>query len=660
MGRYMICNRFCRLFFVFLFFCFIFVSVVAEDVVVGDDNEDLESVLGIESSGNNLEVSEVDSGNKISFGEGGGVSLEGKVFGGIESNNGYSGERSFIVVDNKGEIVEADFVVSEGGDFEFGANKFFASKGSRIFKRKDGMIQFLAQGGSELVSLPESSDMKILLTGEGLVLPDGRKMTGVLLFDGGDVILSSMDDLNGVEINGVGFTNFGDNDLTVSLEDEGMDGDFDIVVGEEVLRANSGAIVSFGVDNEIAKINENDHFAVKVVDGKFSLTNMVASGEIPILEFEGKSIIVDEDYMSFQVADGELLAPKNGLGISELDEFETRGGSTTSIFEGSSTSPIEMVLKDVDGKYIVKDVDGSEAKILISDYKEFAIVAPKAKEVVLANTYSESDLGRRITTGLLYNSIDLDSQEGWMESAKLFEKEMGFAISMSGVSGTGKVTKEHVRAVIDVFDKNPDLKEYVKQLNFYLGGSNYAFANPNDLSLNFNVGLLPSVEFLQSSGSTFPSIIVHEANHLWQDAFMEKTSSGYMEFLKDWNAASPYHAEDNNREYKKDPFKYGFVDSYGSTAYPNSIFRYEGGNQMMGKEDKTTFMEMNDARMAKNIVDSDIFRNKFFVAIKSYDGFAPMISSKRAAKVMDLAGYSDEQVKQFVYNKGDGSGRVGG
>lgn len=141
----------------------------------------------------NSEFEKISSGAILKLEkEGANIRINNTVFRNIKPSEG-----SLIELNEKGEVVSANFLVNEnGGNYIFGGTEFFAPAGSEVIF-ENGIITMNVPDGSRISKMPEMKDVgfndeKVSIIGKNVILPDGHVLNdGVLNYKNGKLFVDS-------------------------------------------------------------------------------------------------------------------------------------------------------------------------------------------------------------------------------------------------------------------------------------------------------------------------------------------------------------------------------------------------------------------------------------------------------------------------------------
>lgn len=289
---------------------------------------------------------------------------------------------AYIKLNDKAEIIEADFTTNEkGGAYVIGNDRVYVPPNSRLLY-KDGKVRIEAIENSEFKELPSLIDGKkqgneIYIEGKNIEFPNENVLQqGELVSKNGEIYLSSKyrSMIDNIEISLSRFVNSEENnDIRIFFDGEKHDIDNYLSLNsntkkiymnfnEKLFSAPENEInLEFKKDNPFIKIETNDFFSIES-DGSTDMELMIRNpdGKIPylkVVKFISKSpfgdIITDGDY-SFWLQRGSLNVVK--IGRSDENDVEIRYDTTPILVEFEDkklTGEGKVLLVDNNKGYII-------------------------------------------------------------------------------------------------------------------------------------------------------------------------------------------------------------------------------------------------------------------------------------------------------------------
>lgn len=315
-----------------------------------------------------------------------------------------------LKVNEKDELIEADFSTNEkGGTYVIGNDKISVPPNSKVIF-KNGQITITPPEGSKFevqpsLLKPGINGNVVRIQGINTELPDGSVIqSGTLSYRNGQAFIAPKEEavINGVEIKNV-FNERSkkamDKEYNVFFDGQKHEGNsyisFDMEKHSLILASpgdKSGQPVKFHAENPFVTIEKNDNFVIQTLSkSEIEIVNRESSGRIPKMTCKGK-FMLDEDDKSIQSTTDGKVNMKLSAGI---DPFKIGA-------KGTSTSPVELYALSPEGSSVLKTPDGTEQKLLVSNFKEGAIVPANIEEMPYEE-YEGTTLESKISTKITYN-----------------------------------------------------------------------------------------------------------------------------------------------------------------------------------------------------------------------------------------------------------------
>ncbi len=391
--------------------------------------------------GSGIEYTKSKQGGTLTFNEEDAIlTIKGNEFKNIQKESEPGDKlyiKSFINVDETGEIIKADFTTNdEGGAYVLGGAKFDVPPNSRV-EYLNGELKLSKD--AKLKEIPEN----IKLTGEGIKLPDNKIMSGTLNYrrEGRAFITEGETvSINNVEIKAEGYTG-------LYFDGERHKGEY-ISLGDKNLVASSKysePLIDFKENNPYIKIEGKDYVAIKMkrassdfpsdsdFPSEIEIQNRDDLGKIPLVTTKG-SFVIDEDHKSIITFNKKVC----------LDRYSP----ALNIKEESTTSPIELIISDVEGNM-------KNNKIFVDNFNRIAIVPENAEEFLAKSEGIDTKFSARVS----YNYPTDESIE------ILTGKKIGENINFHDMEkGNKDLVLGRLRNYYETLP--PETKESIKKLNF--------------------------------------------------------------------------------------------------------------------------------------------------------------------------------------------------
>ncbi len=542
----------------------IMILVVVMGLVFAENGEEIIKIGSLEIIGENIEHSSEGGLHEIIFNEN--SFIEVKTEGGdIKRYEDFFKGALFIFNEN-GELVEASFKATKSKNYYLAGYEFYVSENSNVLY-KNGKVNIGVPVRSEIKE-PVKIDLSVkdlefawsTFEGKPVVLSDGIEFIGVLRYDSKGLFFKENVKISGKEI-------FNSNENKIYLDFDGEEKNTDyayISIGKKDFimfssDEENAFAVNFPVGDEFARVEKNDHFAVKVIDGVVFLKNRVIDDDSllndkVILEEINGDAIIDNDYYTYKSIDGEVVG-KRGVGIKEI----------WGDFSKTSTVASEVLFKDKKGSLIIK----KDYKLLVSNFNEFLWVPFDAEEGDLEESYIGTNLLKKASVRLSYN----------YPSEESFEEQTGIELLFGFYENS--IKPEHIRLLKEFYDSlTEDVQKEMVGKTIKLTPERAAYGGT--MGINF-----PGRVFLSESQrwgrySYVFNIFDHEASHVWHyslgigpeslDVKDEKYEQG-QEFLKEIKEVQGVFNLDNIRFWSFEP-KFGFTYGYGTTNIYEYIATY--------------------------------------------------------------------------------------
>ncbi|MEK6897940.1 MAG: hypothetical protein AABX28_01130 [Nanoarchaeota archaeon] len=366
---------------------FLIVILIANIHFVFSEQADISSDLGfnegvvIISDLDMVGYEKTDSGATITF-KGGDITLNKNEFTNIKSQD-EAKLPSFIKLNEKGEIINAEFTVNEiGGNYIFGNTKFYAPPNSRVlFDEKTG-IQVKVEKDAEIKEMPTSLNnpgLKNYLTtiesakDGSFKLSNGVKVHGRLGFDkDGQAFMQFGDEGRPPSVNGVSISPTPiSSKIKINMFFDGQEHDGSYIsVNDQNLIFSLGKQEtaydrthlpiqiesSFNQNNPYIKVDASDTFAIGIgMESKIEIVNRDSQGLIPKITTNG-DFSVYEDSKEIRYKKGDLYMQ------SFRDDTRT-------------TSPVEITMNDKNGNLLF---NGN--RVFVDNFNRFVLSAPPDAE----------------------------------------------------------------------------------------------------------------------------------------------------------------------------------------------------------------------------------------------------------------------------------------
>jgi len=478
--------------------------------------------------GKEIELNKKNGISTISFtGENSYINVKGDLFKDVKA----SGEdtKAYLKLNEEGDIKEADITASKDTSFVFGEKRIDVKEGTRVFYQ-NGKITINGKEGEEVnlmdkvtdengdYSFSDSKNIKIL-DSEGRLSIEGNTIRGTDFQIGNlRVKAQSIADLGEVSIVPEGYLlgkkSIGewkgmnlitDKNVLLATSKNGLENyDSWILPDTKRLQAKGeGFEILFNEDNEWAKVDSNDNFAIRAgknfrmdLENRNIITNERLGGLIPKMSVSG-DFAINQDYKSIYTKNNKLMVKRDGtIFNSGADEYD-------------STSPIELLIKNSEGNF-------NQEKYIVSNFKGIATVPLEATEGISDERYANSIYQIRAKIDNRYNYPTIED----------FESISGKQVEFLGDELN---QPEYVRALIDIYKSNPKNSfEGTKTIKIFGGDSYENFQKERSASvtsLGFFIAEQDTIVLkgnpsfyqghLKTTGETLSQyeIIIHEAGH---------------------------------------------------------------------------------------------------------------------------------------------------
>jgi hypothetical protein len=391
-----------------------------------------------------VEFNQEEGYNKLTFGDGANLMIkQGEYltfFNNVQAQT--DGTAAYIKLDQEGNILESDLTASKDTSFVLNEKRIVVNEGNRVFY-KEGKIQIEANEG-DVIGLGNEDDFS------------SSKSDQIKLIDGqieieGDVIRGSNFQIDEVVVKGISEGNLGEVSLvnegyllgentigewkglsltsgeslllTNSQQDLGTYDNWIYLGGNKLIAEGDGFEILFAENNPYAKIDSSDNFKIVALnDFSMKMENRDSIGKIPRVTVEG-DFNIDEDNKGIYSDGGKIFVNRDFALFSDD-------------VEDSTTSPIELVIKNPDGNL-------RQEKYLVNNFKGIATVPLGAEEGFSHVRYANSIYQIRARTDNRYNYPEISDFES------ITGKQVDFL-------GDNLNQPEYVRALIDIYESNPD------------------------------------------------------------------------------------------------------------------------------------------------------------------------------------------------------------
>jgi len=296
------------------------------------------------------------------------------------------GREAYVILKNNWEIIEVDFTTN--GDYYTMDNKrFYAPKGSRVLYKKGERIRVFPPENSELKIpgfLDEADDTMIEFNGENLIIREENKFSGKLAFGKDGSMKISAESLgrtfiiNGIEFDGLvkEFPNI----FNLYFDGEEHEGNY-ISFNGKTLRVGTKhdqfLIFKFLKDNNLARIDEGDHFSIKLGGGSSANLYKIGGEFKPEVITKGDKVRIEQDGKSITAVGDDIYVRNLRTGHGVV----------------SSSSPIILTMLKKDGtpylgEFVVQENLASEIakgalkgyRIVIDNFNRFGLIPEDAIE----------------------------------------------------------------------------------------------------------------------------------------------------------------------------------------------------------------------------------------------------------------------------------------
>ena len=417
------------------------------DILVGDSQSDIGNLISpdlnnADISAKDVEVSKSSGITKITFdNQQSLVNINGNSFENIAPQS-KTKNPTYLNLDGKGEVIEADFTTNEkGGDYFLGGNKFHLPANSRVYYSKDKGLNLPKD--SAILNSPTSG----LVSGENIKLANGDFISGNWKYSNGNMLISSGEqiNLNGLEITNT--KNSNKNDLSVFFDGLKHSGR-SISLGDKNLFISSpdyeGPLVEFTKDNPYIKIEDTDYTALKLgKDSEIAIQNRDLSGLIPKMDVKG-DFILDDGSKSLNYNQGKLYLSR----YSELSSGK----------ESSTTSPL--------------DIFSPDKRIIVDNSNKWGFDIPKNAEAYLTDKNSLNPI--RFSSKLDYNYNNPDFGLSVFDRSSLIKYQYsGEYVDGARITLDKALQEKYPNVDFDSIKKsaepvtNSELNKYVQTLQDY-------------------------------------------------------------------------------------------------------------------------------------------------------------------------------------------------
>ncbi len=468
-------------------------------------------------SGKDVVLNKTFGSNTITFTkEGSYFNISGDLFENVKFQTPLT--NSFVKLNEKGEITEADLTASDDTSFVFNNTKIDIKKGTQVIYQ-NGVMNVFGNSGEKINLLDKvEQDGKVSFTNKHEITFGDEK--GRRVFIEGNKIRSDnfkVDDLavkginpdfrlgevtlvpegyllGGIttgEFKGMSLSTLDEVNLLLTESGENLDNYQNyILFGDKKLKAQGEFFdVNFGKDNPYVKIEDTDNFKVRAMkDFSLELENRDSIEKIPQM-IVGGDFIMDQDNKGIYTEDGEILIDKESANLY----YEG------SDLEQTSTSPVELLIKDTNSKTGFRD-----ESYIISNFNGITSVPFGEQEGFTDERYANSIHFKRASTDIRYNYPTIEG----------FERITGKKVEFLGKEFD---EPEDIRRLIDIYYQNPNqpfsgitkIKVYDEDELLKTGvvEGPGAFYNSDDKSIN-----IPSTKLYRDEAKAY-GMIIHEAGH---------------------------------------------------------------------------------------------------------------------------------------------------